>query len=113
VVAITARPISLVPWIAAVNGGTFFSSMKRKIFSSTIMASSITMPTIRVSASMVMLFSVKPMAAISAKVEMMDVGMATAAISVVRMFARKMKMMMAAKNAAFDQVVLESSPPKP
>ncbi len=27
VVAITARPISLVPWMAAVNGGTFFSSM--------------------------------------------------------------------------------------
>ena len=61
------------------------------------MASSITMPTIRVSASMVIWFSVNPMAAIRAKVEMMEVGMATAAISVVRMFARKMKMMMAAK----------------
>ena len=35
------------------------------------------------------MFSVNPMAAISAKVEMMEVGMATAAISVVRMFARK------------------------
>ncbi len=29
VVAITARPISLVPWMAASNGGMFFSSMKR------------------------------------------------------------------------------------
>ncbi len=62
------------------------------------MASSITMPTIRVSASMVIWLSVKPMAAIRAKVEMMDVGMAMAAISVVRMLARNMKMMMAAKK---------------
>jgi hypothetical protein len=37
------------------------------------------------------------MAAISANVEMMDVGMAIAAISVVRMFARKMKMIRAAR----------------
>src|SRR5260370_34283843 len=29
VVAITARPISLVPWIAASNGGIFFSSINR------------------------------------------------------------------------------------
>ena len=62
------------------------------------MASSITMPTISVSASMVIWFSVKPMAAISAKVEMMEVGMATAAISVVRMLARKRKMMIAARR---------------
>ena len=47
---------------------------------------------------MVIWFSVKPMAAIRAKVEMMDVGMAMAAISVVRMLARKRKMMMAAKK---------------
>ena len=62
------------------------------------MASSITMPTIRVSASMVIWLSVNPMAAISAKVEMMEVGMAMAAISVVRMLARNMKMMMEAKK---------------
>ena len=68
------------------------------MFSSTMMASSITMPTIRVSASMVIWFSVNPMAAISAKVEMMEVGMAIAAISVVRMLARNRKMMMAAKK---------------
>ncbi len=63
-----------------------------------MMASSITMPTIRVSASMVIWLSVKPMAAISAKVEMIEVGMAMAAISVVRMLARNRKMMMAAKK---------------
>ena len=53
VVAMTARPISFVPSIAAWNGGTPFSSMKRKMFSSTTIASSITMPTIKVSASIV------------------------------------------------------------
>ena len=74
-----------------------FSSMKRKIFSSTMMASSMTMPTISVSASIVIWFSVKPMAAISAKVEMIEVGMAMAAISVVRQLARKMKMMTEAR----------------
>ena len=62
------------------------------------MASSITMPTIRVSASMVIWLSVNPIAAISAKVEMMEVGIAMAAISVVRMLARNRKMMMAAKK---------------
>ena len=71
------------------------------------MASSITMPTIRVSASMVIWFSVKPMAAISAKVEMIDVGMAMAAISVVRMLARKMKDDDGGEDAAFDQVALD------
>ena len=48
------------------------------------------MPTISVSASMLIWFSVKFMAAISVKVEMMDTGIATAAeVRVVRMFARK------------------------
>ena len=47
------------------SGVSFFSSMKRKIFSSTTMASSITMPTISTSASIVIWSSVKPMAFIS------------------------------------------------
>ena len=63
-----------------------------------MMASSMTMPTISVSASMVIWLRVNPMAAIRAKVEMMEVGMAMAAISVVRMLARKMKMMTEAKK---------------
>ena len=70
-----------------------------------MIASSMTIPTIRVSASIVIWFNVKPIAAISAKVEMIEVGMATAAISVVRQLARNRKMTIAAKNAAFDQVV--------
>ena len=59
VVAMTARPISAVAARAASNGRIFFSSMNRKMFSSTTMASSITMPTISTSASMVTLLSVK------------------------------------------------------
>ena len=51
VIAITARPISRVAAIAACIGGNPFSSMKRKMFSITTMASSITMPTDSVSAS--------------------------------------------------------------
>ena len=82
------KPTSLEPCSAAWKGGMFFSSMKRKIFSSTMMASSITMPTMRVSASMVIWLSVKPIAAIKANVEMIDVGIAMAAISVVRTLAR-------------------------
>ena len=60
-IARTARPISRVPSTAACMGGMSFSSMKRKMFSSTITASSMTMPTTRVSASSVMMLSVKPM----------------------------------------------------
>ena len=53
VVAVTARPISRVPSIAAWNEGIPFSSIKRKMFSSTTIASSITIPTINVSANIV------------------------------------------------------------
>ena len=60
VVASTARLMSLVPCRAASTGPSFFSSAKRKTFSSTTMASSITMPTTSVSASMVIWFRVKP-----------------------------------------------------
>src|SRR5947208_13614896 len=65
--------------------------MNRKIFSITIMASSITMPTIRVSASMVIEFIDKPMAFISVKAETMEVGIARDAIKVVRQLARNIR----------------------
>ena len=60
VVAITARPISAVASAAASFGVTPFSSTNRKMFSSTTIASSMTMPVASDSASIVMLFSVKP-----------------------------------------------------
>jgi hypothetical protein len=54
------------------------------MFSSTTMASSITMPTISTSANMVTLFRVKPSAHISPKVATSDAGIATPAITVER-----------------------------
>ena len=50
VVAITAGPISRVPLMAASKADSPLSSMCRKIFSTTMMASSITMPTASASA---------------------------------------------------------------
>ena len=84
VVAMTARPMSAVASFAARIAVMRFSSTKRKMFSSTTMASSITTPTIKTSASIVTPFSVKFIARIIAKVEMTEHGMATAAISVDR-----------------------------
>ena len=58
VVAKTANPISRVPSIAAWCGLMPFSSTKRKMFSSTTMASSMTIPTISVRLSIVIELSV-------------------------------------------------------
>ena len=58
--------------------------MKRKMFSSTTMASSITMPTISTSASIVTLLSVKSSAHIMPNVAITDAGIATAAMIVAR-----------------------------
>ena len=86
VVAITARPISAVAARAASNGFIFFSSMWRKMFSRMTIASSMTMPTMSTSASMVTLFRVKSSAFITPKVAMTDVGIATAAMTMARQF---------------------------
>ena len=58
------------------------------MFSSTTIASSITMPTASASASIVIEFSVKPWNQIRPKVAMIDVGIAIAAMSVERKFRR-------------------------
>ena len=60
------------------------SSMCRKMFSWTTTASSITMPMARISPSIVMLLSVKPMYVMNTNVGMIEVGMASVAMSVVR-----------------------------
>ena len=73
----TASPMSAVAARAASNGRIFFSSTKRKMFSSTTMASSMTMPTISTRASIVTLFSVKSSAHIIPNAEMTERGMAT------------------------------------
>ncbi len=89
VVAMTASPMSAVAARAASKGPIRFSSTKRKMFSSTTMASSITMPTISTRASMVTLLSVKPRAAIMPNAEITDAGMATAAMIVDRQLRMK------------------------
>ena len=98
VVAITASATSRVPWIAASNGVQFFSSMYRKMFSSTTIASSMTMPTASVMPSSVMLFSVNPISRISVNEEMIDAGIASAAMMTARMFRMKNITTIAAKK---------------
>ena len=85
----TGSAISAVASRAASKGFFFFSSMNRKMFSSTTMASSMTMPTMSTSASMVTLLSVKPSAFITPKVAITEVGMATAAMTVARQLRMK------------------------
>ena len=59
------------------------------MFSSTTIASSMTMPTDSVSASIVIMLSVKPICQTRPNVAMIDVGMAIAAMIVERRFDRK------------------------
>ena len=84
VVAITARPMSAVASLAARIGVIRFSSTKRKMFSRTTMASSITTPTISTSANIVTPLSVKFITRIIPNVEMTEHGIATAAMNVDR-----------------------------
>jgi hypothetical protein len=73
----TASTISFDPVIAASQGERFSSSMCRKMFSSTMIASSITMPVDTDSPSIVMLFSVNPAHRMAKNVAMIEVGMET------------------------------------
>ena len=97
VVAMTARPISLVPLIAASKGFCFFSSIKRKMFSTTMMASSMTMPTASASATRLIELSVTSAAHITPKLAMIEVGMDSAEMSVARPLPRKNSTTSAAK----------------
>ena len=89
VVASTARPISAVAARAASKGCIFFSSTKRKIFSSTTIASSMTMPTMSTRASIVTLLSVKCSAHIMPNVATTEVGIAMPAMIVARQLRMK------------------------
>ena len=89
VVAMTARPMSAVASFAARMAVMRFSSTNRKMFSRTTIASSMTTPTIKTSASIVTPFSVKFSARIMPKDEMTDAGIAMPAISVDRQLRMK------------------------
>ena len=93
--------------MAAWNGGAPSSSMWRKMFSSTTIASSMTMPTASVSASSVMLLSVNPAARISAKLAMIDAGIASEATSTTRKFRMNAMITRLASRLPQHQVLLE------
>ena len=69
------------------------------MFSSTTIASSITIPTASVMPSSVMLFSENPMMFISVNEEMIDAGMASAEISTARMLRMNTITTIVANNA--------------
>ena len=98
-VASTASAISRVPFRAADIPSMPSSSMCRKMFSWTTTASSITIPIARISPSIVILLRVNPMYRININVGMIDVGMASVAISVVRQSRMKSKMVADTKTA--------------
>src|SRR5262245_32270531 len=84
VVERTAKAISRVACDAASRGDNRFSSTNLKIFSSTTIASSMTTPTMRTSASIGTLLRVNPKTHMTPKVEITEAGIATAAITVDR-----------------------------
>ena len=90
VIAITAKPISLMPLMAACLRG-MPSSMCRKMFSSTTMASSTTRPIASTMASSVSVLMVNPNAYISANAPISDTGMVTMGMMVARRLLRKKK----------------------
>ena len=108
-VASTARAISRVPLRAAAMPSIPSSSMCRKMFSCTTTASSITMPIARIRPSIVMLLSVKPMYRMKTKVGMIEVGMASVAISVVRQSRMKRRIVAETRTAASSRWNLTSS----
>jgi len=97
VVAVTARPISAVASSAAAKG-VFPIRMCRTMFSMTTMASSIKRPTDRDKAIRDMKLRVKFIAFMAKKVAIMEVGMASALISVLRQSRKKMKTIRTARR---------------
>ena len=73
------------------------------------MASSMTMPTASVSASIVSMLSVKPMYQISAKVAMIEVGIEIAAMMVERKLPRKISTTKRGEQRPDDQVLLDAA----
>src|SRR5712692_989147 len=104
VVAITANPISLVPLTAACSGFSLSSPWCRYAFSSTMMASSTTMPIAMVSASRVKLLIEKPRKYMIANVATIDAGIASPGMIVARTLRRNTKMINTTRIAAMSNV---------
>ena len=88
VVAMTAKPISRLPSVAASSVGSLFS-MRLAMFSSTTMASSTTRPMASTKPSSVSVLIEKFMAAMTMKAEMIEIGIVTAGIRVARIVPMK------------------------
>ncbi len=88
-VAATARSTSLVPSMAARTGGRPSSSIFLKMFSSTTIASSMTMPTASVRPRSVIVFSVKPSTRIRVKLAMSEAGIDRALMIIAGMLRMK------------------------
>ena len=83
VVAITAKPISRLPFVAARSVGSP-PSIRRAMFSSTTIASSTTSPIASTNPSNVSVLIVNPSAAMTINAEMIDTGIVTAGMTVAR-----------------------------
>ena len=104
VIATTAKLISRTPLSAAWNGVSP-SSMWRKMFSSTTMASSTTRPMASTSASSVSVLIVKPAAAISAKLPIRLTGIVTSGMNEARSVRRNTNTTSATSTTASATVV--------
>ena len=88
VVAMTANPISRVPFVAASKVGSLFS-IRRAIFSSTMMASSTTSPMASTKPSKVSVFRENPRAFMTMNADMMEIGMHMTGMIVARIVPMK------------------------
>src|SRR5213594_428865 len=94
----------LVPLTAACSGCSCSSSWCRYAFSSTMMASSTTMPMAMVSASNVKLLMEKPRKYMIANTDTIDAGIASPGITVARRFRKNTKMISTTRIAAIRSV---------
>ena len=83
VVAMTAKPISRPPFVAASRVGSP-PSIRRAMFSSTTIASSTTSPIARTKPSSVSVLIEKSSAAMTMKAEMIEIGIVSAGMTVAR-----------------------------
>ena len=108
VVATTAPPTSYIVLLAASFGGRPSSAMIRVVLSTTMIASSTTMPMAKMSPNRLRLLIDNPAASMTAKVPINDTGIAMDGISVARKSWRKMNTTRITRIRACSRVVITS-----
>ena len=106
--AITALETSRIASIAASFGASFCSLIRRSTFSSTMMASSTTMPIASTMANSVSVLIEKPNSQRPAKVPISETGTAMIGISVARQFCRNRNTTAITSSAASISVITTS-----